>query len=112
MKEEWGWVPLKAELPVYELEYGRVTAIDLIVYDTINRRITLVEVKTGYEGYFEKGEKQMKLGIRMSNSALNQAKIQLVTTAMMFLKMFPLVPSIKCWVVWLGVEKAVKRFPL
>ena len=109
METDWNWVPIMGELPVYHLKSKKVTAVDLLVYDKILDRIVLVEVKTGYDDCFEKGEKQMKKRMGMNNSPLSQAKVQLVATAAMFLDMFPVDP-IACYIVWINTETKIERY--
>lgn len=109
MDNEWNWVPLLGETPVYDLRSRRVTAIDIIAYDRIFKRVVLVEVKTGYDGCFENGEKPMKM-LKITNSPLNQATVQLVATAHMFLEMFDSRVPVRCCVVWLNSAAKVSRY--
>ena len=110
MDKEWQWVPLLGETPVYDLRSKKVTAVDIIVYDKVFKRIVLVEVKTGYDGCFEVGEKNMQKKVGLTNSPLNQAKMQLIATTHMFLKMFDTGVSVKCCIVWMDSGANVRRF--
>jgi hypothetical protein len=49
------WVPLKAEAPVLVRDWCLRTRVDLLVYDAKNKRVMVVEIKTGYaDGAFQK----------------------------------------------------------
>jgi hypothetical protein len=74
-------------------------------------------VKTGYNGKFTKATGPMLCfdntstndNIIVNNSPLEQAILQLVTTAIMFLKMYPYVERINLWVIWMS-ETEITRY--
>jgi hypothetical protein len=119
MKREWNWTPVFPEFNVYNLNSGTASSIDFIAYDRSVNQLCLVEVKTGYEDIFLCGSKPMKnfdlnadgTNITVKNSPLEQAMVQLVTTCIMFLEMYPYVAGVRLWVVWISKDGA-KKYPV
>lgn len=50
------WVPVSAELPIYDEESRVATAIDILVFDINKKEIIMLELKTGYESEVSKIE--------------------------------------------------------
>lgn len=118
MKSEWNWTPVFPEFNVYNLKSGTASSIDFIAYDRTTKSLCLVEVKTGYEDVFLCGSKPMKNfdlyvkeNVVVSNAPLDQAKVQLVTTCIMFLEMYPYVQGVRLWVVWISKDGS-KKYPV
>lgn len=83
-----GWKLWFAELPVYDPSLSKnrwATEIDLVAYDPANKRVVLIEVKTGYNNKtFSTPSGPMTGKMLLNNSPLNQAKVQLVASALLF----------------------------
>ncbi len=110
MRLAWNWQPVSAEWCVGDLvinrrtgevEVGRfATMLDIVAVPVDSASNTLPgssiilgELKTGYnKGMFELGTGMMTggLGAVFDNSPLNQAKVQLVMGAMMFVRSYQL----------------------
>lgn len=80
------WVPLQAEAPVLVRDWCLRTRVDLLVYDAKNRRVMVVEIKTGYaDGAFlaERGAFAPPFA-HVKNSPRNRAYAQaLISLAML-----------------------------
>jgi hypothetical protein len=50
LTEKLKWYPIKGELKIYDEDIGCATAIDLVLIDSVNDQILVVDIKTGYEG--------------------------------------------------------------
>lgn len=78
--------PLYGEWPIYA-NWGIATGIDIVGASAdYGGRLVLIEIKTGYEGYFKRGNKQMTRTPmkRVPNSPQNQAFLQcLIARAML-----------------------------
>jgi len=74
---EWGLVPLRAEVPVFDEATQVATSIDTLCMDK-SGGLVLVEVKTGFDNYFMRGSGPMQgpLQFSYSNAPLNQAFLQ------------------------------------
>lgn len=107
MDNDWSWIPLCSEFIVYDMYHRLATAIDLLVYDKQEKVITLVEIKTGYEGFFEKGTSSMKCGLGWVNSPLNQSKVQLIATSILFERLFPYLKDMQLYVVHIPHERSL-----
>lgn len=71
--------PLFGEWPIYDEHIPYATSIDMVCASgTEKGRLVLVELKTGYQGYFNKGSDMMTRTPlkRVPNSPLNQAYLQ------------------------------------
>lgn len=71
--------PLFGEWPIYDENIPYATSIDMVCASgTEKGRLVLIELKTGYQGYFNKGNQMMTRSPlkRVPNSPLNQAYIQ------------------------------------
>lgn len=75
----WGWRPVSAQHPVGTKAFGSVaTAIDLIVKNE-QGDIILVEIKCGYDGYWEKPNGQFAAPFAdIPNTPCGQAMAQLI----------------------------------
>lgn len=99
MRDAWGWTPLAAEWCVGDLvsAFRFATQIDVVACyrqtECNTRKLILCETKTGYNnGSFKNYNGYLK-NVRepeLNNSPLNQAKMQLVMGAAMFLSMYDL----------------------
>ena len=100
MRDQWGLAPVGAKVPVCSLEeLGTIrwcTELDLVAVPASQDRLMLIEFKTGRADSFEIGIGQMAGGMKMSNSSLNQAKVQLVASAMLFTTMNSDIPFDMC----------------
>jgi len=73
--------PLYGECPIFA-NWGIATGIDMVGASAkYGGRLVLIEIKTGYEGYFNRGSGTMTRTPlkRVSNSPLNQAFLQCLT---------------------------------
>lgn len=90
---ERGWELVGADLPVYDpsLRANRwATEIDLVALDPNSNCIILIELKTGYDTNFGEATGPMTCStLQMNNSPLNQAKVQLVASALLFTALYP-----------------------
>jgi len=71
--------PLFGEWPIYDENIPYATSIDMVCASGSEKgRLVLIELKTGYQGYFNKGNEMMTRSPlkRVPNSPLNQAYIQ------------------------------------
>lgn len=105
LRDDWGWIPVAAALPVYDPNHLDTciwaTEIDLICVDATNEnRLILIEIKTGYDTTFNHGYEPMKNGMKLDNSPLNQAKVQLVASSMLFSAKYAQVRNFSLYVVW------------
>lgn len=75
------WQPFLPEHLIYDEDLGLATPVDLICL-TREGRLALLEFKTGYTGYFDNADGKMERPLhRMRNTPLNQATLQLMTSA-------------------------------
>ena len=88
-----GWDLVGADLPVYDpsLNANRwATEIDLVALDPVSDCIILIELKTGYDGKFSEATGPMTCStLQLNNSPVNQAKVQLVASALLFDALYP-----------------------
>jgi Holliday junction resolvase-like predicted endonuclease len=93
--QDLAWQVVGSNVPVFDptLHFNRwATEIDLVAIDPSSDTLVLVELKTGYDANFYAATGAMKdARLMMNNSPLNQAKIQLVATAMLFDALYPTV---------------------
>lgn len=81
------WELVRCQLPVYNPARGRrqrggamvATSIDAVVLDRTTRKLLALEIKTGYEGYFDMSLGRMAGELSsVGNCPLNQAIMQLI----------------------------------
>jgi len=72
--------PVSAELPIFDEKLRTATAIDMVCLNTKNGHPVLVELKTGYEGYFrlEYGKPLKRPLENFDCMPLNQARLQIL----------------------------------
>ena len=84
---------LFSELCVGDEENGLATAIDLVCVDEEHKHLYLVETKTGYANVFTKGCGSLHhMEASISDCPLNQSKLQLAISSVLFEKTFDGVP--------------------
>jgi len=99
-----GLVPLFAELPVCDPDTRIGTAVDLICTNSKNE-IVLVEWKTGVYKYFNASNGYCSnIGIQLSNSPYNQARLQTLFTYHI-LKYRYCIDIKKCYIVHISEEE-------
>lgn len=91
---ESNWIFVGANLPVCDprQRYNRwATEIDLVAIDPANDALVLIELKTGYDnGVFTAASGTMAdATLKMSDSPVNQAKIQLIASVMLYETCYP-----------------------
>jgi hypothetical protein len=88
------WTPLCAEFPVFCEALGIGTAIDLICYAPTTQKVVLVEIKTGYAGYFTESDGPMHHALsHLRCSPQCQAAVQLLGGALLVMKHHEISPS-------------------
>lgn len=97
-----GWVPVAAELAVFDAELGVATSIDAVVLDSNTAELVLVELKTSYEGTSyssHQSDAPMKAPLEfLKDCPLNRALLQLFFTSIIVEKNYRVTPD-KCVVV-------------
>ena len=109
MKSKWNWIPVGAEMNVTDGPWA--TGIDFLAIDLNDNSLILGELKTGYNDIFQLGTHPMSHGLAISNSPLNQAKVQLIASSILFSKMYPLITSYQMIIVHITSDGTkVKQF--
>lgn len=95
--DKWHLTPLCAEVAIGDIENMWGTMIDSVCLFTRGdeRKLVLIEWKTGMDGYIEKGNKMMRgpLGRHFSNCPLNQAHAQLLMAKQMLIRYYGIIVS-------------------
>ena len=70
------WIPLYSEYPIGDIAANLGTAIDLLCFDPKTRTVQNIELKVGYHGNFDTGNKPLSFCKTLLNSPCNLALLQ------------------------------------
>lgn len=84
--QEWKWSPLMAQVPVRHPSRRIATRVDMIVYDHVQKKPLLIEIKTGGRGYFEfdSGQTFYAPLDHIKSTALNHALAQAIISTSLY----------------------------
>jgi len=85
------WYPVCAQLPVVSSPATVATAIDLLCWSLEHKSYVLVEIKTGYAGWYTAGNKRLAHAPKHNNGPYSQHQLQLAGTLLMFQQTYPCV---------------------
>lgn len=98
--------PLAGEVAIFDESVPFATSIDLVCASAEGGKLVLVELKTGYEGYFTEGNGHMTKQplTRYKNSPLNQAMLQCLIAAIVLEKKYGFSGCVSCIVLRVNVS--------
>jgi hypothetical protein len=93
-----GWLPVASQVPVGHEDANIATAVDLVCVNMDDKRKAVVEVKAGYDTYWQKHSKRNLCNLpstcKLRDSAQNKAHLQALCSTLLYKQTFPLEPMI------------------
>jgi hypothetical protein len=98
--------PVAGEVAIFDESIPFATSIDMVCASALGGKLVLVELKTGYEGYFSEGSGYMAKQplTRYKNSPLNQAMLQCLMAAIVLERKYGFSECVSCMVLRVNVS--------